>query len=95
MDTRIGGCVVLDALGVFTLISAGLSLFGATWLPVDSLQLFGWLFVTGIGLLAVARVCEILRVVLRTPSVISMRAPRPLPQPVAAEAATANYPRAA
>jgi hypothetical protein len=97
MDTRIRGCVVLDAVGVFTLISAGLSLFGATWLPVDSLRLFGWLFLAGVGLLALARVCEIMRVVMRTPSVVSMRAPRPVPVEAAAiaEPAKANYPRAA
>jgi hypothetical protein len=100
METRIGFCVILDAVAVFSLISAGLSLAGASFLPADSMQLFGWLFMTALALFAVARVTEILRVLVKTPNAASMRVVRPATstasaETLPAEAAKAEFPRAA
>ena len=98
METRISFCVVLDALGVFTLICAGLSLAGASWLGANSITIFGWLFISAIALFSVARVCEILRVVWKTPSAVSMRAISPAVSATGSEQEQperSDFPRAA
>ena len=95
METRISFCVILDAIAVFSLISAGLSLAGAGFLPTDSMQLFGCLFATALALFATARITEIVRVLMRTPNAASMRVVRPEVSGAEAEALPAETAKAA
>lgn len=95
METRLRFCVVLDAIAVFSLIIAGGSLAGSSWIPFDAFALFRWSFAGTVLLFGVARICEIARILWLTPSARSMRRPaEPIPA-LGHASPESRFPRAA